>query len=78
MKGIEIMEKIDEIEAAHPLEQSHSFDGRHHWPARWEALRTWVELMIPKCGNCGGELSSIMLGDEVYDHCSDCGWTGRI
>ena len=77
MNGLDVMHKIDEIEAEHPLRQIHGFDGKYHWPARWEALRTWVEFHIPKCGDCGGELSEKLLEDEVYNHCSACGWTGH-
>ena len=36
------MEMMDEIVAEHPLASEYESDARNTWPARWDALRSYL------------------------------------
>lgn len=33
-----------------------------------------IEDAIDECEKCGGEVFNVLVGDEVYRYCPDCGF----
>jgi len=38
-------------------------------------LQKELDILYNSCEKCGGELKVVLLGDESYDKCVDCGYT---